>query len=517
MSDNFDFKDLFVFDLANNHQGSVEHGLNVVRGVSAVANDHNVRGTIKFQFRQLDSFIHKDYRDATDHKHISRFLSTELKRDQFDVLLKEVQAQGLLSMCTPFDEESVAVILEMGFDILKIASCSAKDWPLLESAADSGLPIVFSTGGLSMNEIDNLISFFEHRGVDFAIMHCVSVYPSPDELLQLNQITQLRERHPGRIIGWSTHEDPNDTVPIALAVAKGAQMFERHVGVETDEIKLNAYSSTPEQLTPWLASFHKARMICGADTRPPVPAEEKESMDSLRRGVYAKSAIKEGATIERDQIYFGIPYQEGQMDSGQWQQGIVAGTPVNVDGPLFSAEIQIPEHRDVTILKQSIHETKALLNQARIALNSEFTTEYSHHYGISRFREIGAVIINCINREYCKKLVVQLPGQSHPSHFHAKKEETFQILYGTTIAEVDGHTHVLKPGETILIQPGVWHSFRSDTGAIFEEVSTTHYNDDSFYKDKAINRLERSERKTMVDHWGRFQLEPAPAVDQSKE
>ena len=49
------------------------------------------------------------------------------------------------------------------------------------------------------------------------------------------------------------------------------------------------------------------------------------------------------------------------------------------------------------------------------------------------------------------------------------------------------------------------------TGVIFEEVSTTHYNNDSFYEDKAINNLDRSERKTAVDHWGRFQLEPKDA------
>ena len=56
-----------------------------------------------------------------------------------------------------------------------------------------------------------------------------------------------------------------------------------------------------------------------------------------------------------------------------------------------------------------------------------------------------------------------------------------------------------------LIQPGVWHSFWTFTGCIFEEISTTHYNDDSFYADKSINELDRSQRKTVLDNWGRFQ------------
>ena len=125
---------------------------------------------------------------------------------------------------------------------------------------------------------------------------------------------------------------------------------------------------------------------------------------------------------------------------------------------------------------------------------------------IQNFRKIGAVIIGCINRDYCKKLVVQLPGQEHPSHYHARKEETFQVLHGVLSVKVDGRVRELHPGDTVLVQPGVWHSFWTQTGVIFEEVSTTHYNDDSFYEDKWINKLERSERKTVVGNWGRFQL-----------
>ena len=54
--------------------------------------------------------------------------------------------------------------------------------------------------------------------------------------------------------------------------------------------------------------------------------------------------------------------------------------------------------------------------------------------------------------------------------------------------------------------PGVWHRFWSDTGCVLEEVSTTHYNNDSVYRDPKIESLERHERKTVVDHWGRFQI-----------
>jgi sialic acid synthase SpsE/quercetin dioxygenase-like cupin family protein len=505
MNEDFDFRDLFVFDLANNHQGSVEHALAIIRGIGEVARKQGVRGAFKFQFRQLDTLVHPSHQKESANKHIPRFLSTRLDRSQFETLRDAVRAEGLLPMCTPFDEASVDAISEMGLEIIKVASCSAKDWPLLEKIAEASLPVIFSTGGLQLGDIDDLVSFFDHRGTDFAIMHCVSIYPIPVANFNLNQIDVLRERCRNRVIGWSTHENPDDVAPVQIAVAKGARMFERHVGLSTKEVKLNAYSSTPEQIDRWLSAYHQAVALCGSTTRQAIPVEQ-ESLDSLRRGVYAIQTIKKGQAIGREHVYFAMPYVDGQLDSGNWKTGIVAQTDIKADEPVARTQIAIPHDPNYRVLKEAVHDVKALLNEARVALSSEFAVEYSHHYGIPKFREYGTVIINCINREYCKKILVQLPGQKHPAHFHKLKEETFQVLYGELTVSVEGQVRTCVPGQTLLVLPGVWHSFWTDKGCVFEEISTTHYNDDSIYKDAKINKLQRHERKTVVDHWGRFQL-----------
>ncbi len=511
----FNFNDIFVFDLANNHQGSIEHGKNIINEVSKVANAQKIRGVFKFQFRQLDTFIHPSHKENSDNKHIPRFLSTRLSRADCQVLLDEVRKNGLLAACTPFDEESVGIIVDMGFDILKVASCSARDWPLLEEIADANLPVIFSTGGLSIAEIDDLVSFFDHRGVDYAIMHCVSIYPTPDERCQLNQIDQLIKRYPAITIGWSTHEDPNDTVPVQISFAKGARMFERHVGINTDTITLNGYSSTPEQVDGWISGYQKARVLCGDDSRPASTQLEIDAINGLKRGVYAKKAIKKGAIIERDQVYFSMPCNDGQLSSSEWKDGTIANAAINSDEALAGTAIQLPEVPEHSHLKNALHDIKALLNEARIPLNSDFEVEYSHHYGMARFREVGAVIINCINRSYCKKIIVQLPNQKHPAHFHKRKEETFQVLHGEVSVYIDGHERILRPGQTCLIQPGVWHSFSTKTGCIFEEVSTTHYDNDSVYKDKSISEMAREDRKTIVDHWGRFQTTHSDDIEEN--
>lgn len=503
----FDFRDLFILDLANNHQGRMEHATRIIRECGAVARENGIRAALKFQFRNLDTFIHPSHRAESANRHVKRFLHTRLRDEEFKALTDEVRAQAMVTISTPFDEDSVELLLRLDLDVVKVASCSATDWPLLERVAECGKPVIFSTGGLTVRQVDDLVSFFDHRGVHYAIMHCVSIYPTPHHQLELNRIEMFRARYPGRVIGFSTHEQPEDTAPVQIAVAKGAEIFERHVGISTDSITLNAYSSTPRQLDTWMQAWRQARSICGSRERErsPLPEEQNELL-ALRRGVYAKVALKAGVELTLDDVYFAMPCENGQLEAGRWKEGSVLKNGVRKDTPLMTTNVEIAEDVTSRILYEAIHTIKAMLNESRIALGPEFRIEFSHHYGLSRFRDVGAVIIDCVNREYCKKLIVQLPGQSHPLHFHKRKEETFQVLSGILEAEIDHHRRTLHPGDTLLVQQGVWHRFWTDTGVIFEEISSTHYKDDSFYADKAINRLERSERKTVVQHWGRYQL-----------
>lgn len=502
---NFDFENLFTFEMANNHQGSVAHGKKIIKEMGKVAKKHNIRAAVKFQFRDLDTFIHPDHRDDTKNKHVSRFLSTKLSQDQFAELIKEARANNLLTMSTPFDEASVELLEKMDIDILKIASCSAKDWPLLERAALAGKPTVISTGGLRLHDIDNLVSFFDHRYVDYAIMHCVAIYPTPNEDLQLNQIGTLTERYPHITIGFSTHEDGDNFEPVQVAYAKGARIFERHVGVETKKIKLNAYSSTPKQIDEWIQSYKRAVAMCGAAERPEPTEQELKDLQLLQRGVFLKKAVKKGKKLTADDVFFAIPIQPGQLTSGEFKEGLVTKKAYKKNAPLSEKITYKPSNKDV--IYQTVHQVKGMLNEARVAVGDEFNVELSHHYGIQKFPRVGVVIIECINREYCKKILVQLPGQEHPYHHHMKKEEAFQVLHGKLHVELNGKKKILYPGDVLVVQRGVKHRFWTDSGVVFEEVSSTHYNDDSFYEDTSINTMPREERKTVLTNWGRHQFD----------
>ena len=74
----------------------------------------------------------------------------------------------------------------------------------------------------------------------------------------INQINYLKDHFSDIPVGWSTHEDPDDVVTVQMAVAKGATIFERHVGKNTSSYKLNAYSSTPEPVYRWINAYRDA-------------------------------------------------------------------------------------------------------------------------------------------------------------------------------------------------------------------------------------------------------------------
>ena len=492
------FQDLFIFEMANNHQGSVEHGENIIKEMGKLARKHNVKCAVKLQYRNLETFIHPDYKGRKDIKHIPRFESTKLTYEEFSVLVSAIKEEGLIAMSTPFDEDGVDWCLDQGLDIIKIASCSSLDWPLLDKVAKTKKPVIISTGGKSIEDIDNIYSFFMHRNCQFAFLHCIAEYPAPIEHIQLDFMDKLKKRYPSICIGYSGHEDPNNNLIQMMAVAKGASILERHVGLPTDKITLNKYSLSPNQVDEWIKSIQEARILCRIDGEKKYISEsERQSLRSLQRGVFVNKPIEKGEAITEESIYFAMPCAEGQMTSGEYYSGLIASRKYEKDEAVFETR----EVTDIRYLRSAIHDVKGLLLESGIAVGDNIDAEISHHYGIKHFRRFGCTLLNIINREYCKKIIIVLPGQTNPCHYHAIKEETFQLLYGDLECCINDKTYIMKPGDIMTVLRNDKHSFSSVKGAIFEEVSTTHIRGDSYYDDPDIMKGDYMDRKTVLKEW----------------
>jgi len=491
-------KILFVLEMANNHMGDVKHGLKILREFHKVTKNFDFNFAFKFQYRNIDTFIHPDFQNRLDIKYVKRFKETKLIEKEFLILKKEAEKLGFITMCTAFDEKSVDLIEKHKYKIIKIGSCSFTDWPLLERVVKVDMPIIASSGGASIEDINKVVSFFQNRNKNFSLMHCVGEYPTKEVDLQLNQITLLKERFHDIPIGFSTHEEPDNFLPIQLAIAKGARIFERHVSIKSKKYEMNAYSSTPEQIKQWLLAAKRAFDICGVVEEKAIHSEKELSdIRQFQRGAFAKKKISKGEKFNMNDLFYAFPNSYGQIianDMSKYKY-FVAKKNIAINEAIIDVETIDTREKIYSIVKK----VDKLLDKSGVNVPNKVDLEISHHFGIEKFDKFGICMVTCINRGYCKKLILMLPGQTHPTQFHKKKEETFHILYGDFYVKLNTKKIHYKTGDIIVIKPGVKHSFTSKTGGILEEISTTHFANDSFYLDKKIQ--ENKDRKTLVSHW----------------
>ena len=369
------FEDLFVLELANNHWGSLERGLKIVRDFAQVVRFNDVRASIKLQFRDVDSFIHKDYRHRTDVRYIKKTLDTQMPWESLRALVEAVRAGGMQTMVTPFDEVSVDRCVEFGVDILKIASSDIKDWFLIEKIASAGLPVIASSGGSSLNDIDNLVRFFAKRNIPFALNHCVSLYPSEDGDLELNQIDFLKARYPDLVIGLSTHEHRDWAGSIMMAYAKGARTFERHIDIDWQSVPVSPYCTLPEQADTWFKAFKKAQEMCGgaASQKRRPPEREVRYLDALVRGVYARRDLPAGHVLTDDDVYLAVPLLQGQISCREFMRGETLKAPVRADAPMDFVKLDSPYSADSELAKLIAERGLAPDNAKVVALHGART------------------------------------------------------------------------------------------------------------------------------------------------
>jgi sialic acid synthase SpsE len=353
------FENLFVLELANNHWGKVERGLKIIRDFGTVVRYNNVRAAIKLQFRDVDNFIHSDFKDNEESRYIKKTLATKLSVAEFAELLKEVRNVSCIPMATPFDEASVDLCVRFDLPIIKVASSDVNDWPLLERIAATRRPVIVSTGGASEKDLDDAVHFFEKHNVPLAINHCVSLYPSEDDELNLNQIDYLRARFPNHVIGLSTHEYHDWHSSMLISYGKGVRTWERHIDIEYESVPVSNYCSLPHQIDTWFKAYHKAVEMCGgaSDARRVISKKEIEYLDALVRGAYARRDLEPGyelnnETFSRD-FYLAIPLHKGQLSCRELMNGEKLVKPIRANQPLTIDHIDGPYSENPS-LKQRI-------------------------------------------------------------------------------------------------------------------------------------------------------------------
>jgi sialic acid synthase SpsE len=342
------FLNLFVLEAANNHWGDLVRGKKIIQDFGTVVRFNNIKAAIKFQFRDVDNFIHEDFKGNQEIRYIKKTEITKMSHLQYGELAEAVRRVGCIPMATPFDEVSVELCEKLDFPIIKIASSDINDWPLIEHIAKTKRPTIISSGGASEKSLDEVVSYFEKRDIPLAINHCVSLYPSEDEQLELNQIDYLHNRYPGHVIGFSSHEYKDWEASMHISYAKGARTWERHIDIEYNNVPVSPYCSVPEQADRWFKAFHKAQEMSGGsgEHRRVIPVEEIKYLDALVRGIYARKDIPSGFVVDSSNFneFFklAVPLRKGQLSTREVINGMTITQDIKVNSAITIEDVDGP-------------------------------------------------------------------------------------------------------------------------------------------------------------------------------
>jgi sialic acid synthase SpsE len=234
-----------------------------------------------------------------------------------EVALKEyVETLGLIYLSTPFSRAAADFLMDLGVPAFKIGSGECNNLPLIEHIANFGKPIILSTGMNGLDSVAAAVSILTRAQIDFALLHCVNLYPTPHHLLNLGAITQLRKTFPSAQIGFSDHSTGN--YASFAAVALGANIIERHFTDHYDRVGPDISCSIDESgLEDLIIGCDAIRQARGGQKTE--LAEEAVTRNFAYSSVVAISSIQSGDTLTKDNIWVKRP-GTGEIPAADYQK-----------------------------------------------------------------------------------------------------------------------------------------------------------------------------------------------------
>jgi len=218
-----------IAEVGQNHQGNLDTAREYIKIFAAEGCD-----AIKFQTRS-NKYLFSEEAYNAPYTSENAFAPTygahrehlELNPDWLPILKEDCARHGVKFMSTPFDEPSLNILVDLGVDILKIASFDLGNLPFINRIAKTKIPVVISVGGGKADQIKSSVNVLLDYHNDISILHCVSEYPCEYNRLGLENIRVLLSEFPDCVIGSSDHFNGTLSGPIAYLL--GARVFEKHV------------------------------------------------------------------------------------------------------------------------------------------------------------------------------------------------------------------------------------------------------------------------------------------------
>jgi N-acetylneuraminate synthase/N,N'-diacetyllegionaminate synthase len=285
---------MVIAEIGVNHDGSVERAIELVHHACAAGAD-----AVKLQVFRAHSLMHPacrfaQYQEqrAAESNPAAMLKRYELSDDALCRIIQAIRELRLTPIATPFSPDDVDVIEQLKIATIKIASPDLVNQPLLARAAGTGTPLIVSTGAATIDEVEQTVAWLRQWKSSFALLHCVSSYPTSATQAHLRWIEQLSTL--GVPVGYSDHT----TEPLAgaLAVAAGACIIEKHLTYDRAAAGPDHSSSAdPSEFAEYVRLIRRAETMRGTSAKRVLEIEQDVRTVSRQSLVLARD-------VEADEV-----------------------------------------------------------------------------------------------------------------------------------------------------------------------------------------------------------------------
>lgn len=296
-----------IAEIGHNHQGDLETCLRLIRaaseaGVSAVKlqkrNNKSLFTPSAYQsLYQSENAFGETY---GEHREFLEFGELEYK-----LCIEEAKKHNVVFFATAFDIDSADFLYELDVPAYKVASGDLKSLPLIKHIARFGKPVIISTGGATLADVDRAVEILNRHGVEFAVMQCTAAYPPAFEELNLRVIETFRARYPTAVIGYSGHDSGISMSLVAYVL--GARIIEKHFTLNrTMKGTDHAFSLEPQGMRKLVRDLERARIALGDGIKTPYHSEEKPLI-KMGKSLYSARKMKKGDIVQLVDIEMRSP------------------------------------------------------------------------------------------------------------------------------------------------------------------------------------------------------------------
>jgi sialic acid synthase len=300
-----------IAEIGHNHQGDVEQAKQLIAAAKECGVDAVKLQKRANRFLYTQDFYNQPYenefsfgRTYGEHRE-----ALELSPDEYAELQSFARELGITFFATAFDFESADFLAELDVPAFKLASGDLRNTPLLRHVASFGKPMIISTGGADMADVERAVDTILPINEQVCVLQCTAAYPVDTDDLNLEVITTLRERFPGFVIGLSDHQ--NGIAMALVAYMLGARVIEKHFTLNhaakgTD----HAFSLMPEGMRKLVRDLQRVPGALGDGVKRPLSIEE-QPIRKMGKKLVAARELDQGHLLMPDDLAIKSPADGG--------------------------------------------------------------------------------------------------------------------------------------------------------------------------------------------------------------